>query len=104
MEHNTPIISLPLTLVLIKGLSRRRFRVVVRREEREELCRTALSVLTSRRAAADRAFGGSGWQLNFLEGPTTLTEFVAVVRWRRGRRRTWRHPKEGETMPEVGVG
>ena len=37
--------NLSLTLVFIKGLSRRRFRVVVRREEREEVCRTALSRL-----------------------------------------------------------
>ena len=44
-DRHAPVISLSLILVLIKGLSRRRFYVLVFWEEREEMCRTAFSRL-----------------------------------------------------------
>ena len=65
--------NLSLTLVLINGLSGRRFRVVVRQEEREKCVGRLCPFLISRGAAADQAFDGSGWQLFFSEDPLTLT-------------------------------
>ena len=66
------VINLSLTLVLINGLSCRRFRVVVRQEEREKCVGRLRPFLISRGAAADRSFDGSGWQLSFSEDSTTL--------------------------------